>query len=288
MLSPAIGAICFGSVLIGLVVLAPLTPDVNLIGLSKIERSPQALTERAHTVLRNLGYSDSAADEAVGYTTDIDYLRYVDEHDRSPGRWRALGTSQPPSLLFWYRQSPQRLVPIGGTNIVTRQNPPDTRSGMASLTLDRTGRLVSFVAVPIQIDSSATNAGASAPAAAVDWEPLFEEAGLSIGRFSSSPPEWIPPIFADVRAAWEGVYPDRPAVPIRIESAALLGKPVYLKSWRRGPERGTSIFARTTRQASVSVSSCAAWAPRSRLRSPGCWPCATCVWAGAIAAARCG
>ena len=57
-------------------------------------------------------------------------------------------------MLFWYRQSPRPLVPIGGTNIVTQLNPPTTRSGMVSLTLDRTGRLVSLLAVPVQIDTS--------------------------------------------------------------------------------------------------------------------------------------
>ena len=155
-LSPAIGALCFAGVLIGLILLAPLMRDVSLIGLTKIELGPQALTERAHTVLRNLGYADPAADEAVGYTTDIDYLQYIDEHDRSATRWRALAASQPPALLFWYRQSPRPLVPIGGTNIVTRLNPPTTRSGMVSLTLDRTGRLVSLLAVPAQ---TATIAG---------------------------------------------------------------------------------------------------------------------------------
>ena len=141
-LSPAIGALCFAGVLIGLILLAPLMRDVSLIGLTKIELGPQALTERAHTVLRNLGYADPAADEAVGYMTDIDYLQHIDEHDQSATRWRALAASQPPALLFWYRQSPRRLVPIGGTDIVTRLNPPATRSGMVSLTLDRTGRLV--------------------------------------------------------------------------------------------------------------------------------------------------
>ena len=171
--------------LIGLVVLAPLTPDVNLIGLSKIERSPQALTERAHTVLRNLGYSDSAADEAVGYTTDIDYLQYVDEHDRSPGRWRALGASQPPSLLFWYRQSPQQLVPIGGTNIVTRLNPPDTRSGMAVADA-RSNRAGSSASWRSRYRSThrRKRRRLRAGVAAADWKPLFAEAGLSIARFS--------------------------------------------------------------------------------------------------------
>jgi len=36
-------------------------------------------------------------------------------------------------------------------------------------------------------------------------------------------------MFADARSAWEGAYPERPDVPIRIEAAAALGKPVYFE-----------------------------------------------------------
>ena len=194
-MSPATGALCFAGVLAGLLALAPLTrDDVSLIGLTNIERSPQALTERAHTALRNLGYTDSAADEANGYTTDLDYLTYIDENDRSGTRWRALASPQPPALLFWHRQSPRRLVPIGGANIVSQLNPPNTRSGMRSVTLDRTGRLVGFLAVPAQVATS-HDSGASAVTTA-DWNPLFAEAGLSIARFSPAQPRWDP---ADLR-----------------------------------------------------------------------------------------
>src|SRR6185436_3065008 len=52
-LSPAIGALCFGGVLVGLMLLAPIAREVSLIGLSRIDQSPQLLTERAHTVVRN-------------------------------------------------------------------------------------------------------------------------------------------------------------------------------------------------------------------------------------------
>src|SRR5262249_24241328 len=72
---PAIGAVCFAGALIGLLALAPLTRDLNLVGLTRIDRGPQALIERAHTVLRDLGYVDPPADEAVGYATDIEYLQ---------------------------------------------------------------------------------------------------------------------------------------------------------------------------------------------------------------------
>jgi len=225
-LSPALGALCFCGVLAGLVAIGVFMRDVNLIGLTKIDRSPQFLTERAHSAVRNLGYVDPPADEAVGYTTDIDYLHFIDERDQSPRRWRALANSQPPALLFWYRQSPRPLVPIGGTDIVTRQNPPDSRSGMVSLTLDRTGRLRGFLAVPSQIE---TTKGGNAVVGQIDWSSVFTEAGLSMTQFSPVTPQWIPPIFADARVAWNGAYPERPDVPIRIEAAATKGKPVYFE-----------------------------------------------------------
>jgi protein kinase-like protein/zinc ribbon protein len=246
-LSPAIGALCFAGVLGGLLLLALLMRDVSLIGLTKIERGPDFLRERAHTALRNLGYAASPADEAAGYATDIDYLQYIDEHDRSPTRWRALGAVQPAALLFWYRQSQGRLVPQGGANIVTRLNPPDTRSGMVSLTLDRTGRLVSLLAVPAQIDTSQGSDDASTTDATFDWKPLFNEAGLPIGQFTPAKPRWLPPIFAHTRAAWDGTYPEHPDVPIRIEAAAALGRPVYFEivaPWTRPrneePEPGST------------------------------------------------
>ena len=227
-LSPVVGACCFAGVLIGLMLLAPLAREVSLIGLTKIELNPQQLTERAHTVVRNLGYVGTAADEAIGYTTDLDYLKYIDEHDLSGTRWRALGTAEPPAILFWYRQSPRPLVPIGGTNIVTQQNPPPTmRSEMVSLTLDRTGRSGQPPGRPATGRLRRKAPRTSLSRSASDWKPIFAEAGLAIAQFSPVRPRWIPPVFSETRAAWEGAYPERPDVPIRIEAAATLGKPVY-------------------------------------------------------------
>ena len=258
-LSPAIGAICFASVLAGFIFLAPLARDVSFIGLTSVDHGTPYFTERAHTVLRNLGYTDVAIDEAVGYTTDSDYLKFIDDNDRSPGRWRTLAAAQPPALLFWYRQSPRALVPIGGTDIVTRVNPPETRSGMRSLTLDRMGRLVSLLAVPQQVATSGPHMEAATHE--VDWNPLFAEAGLSIGEFSPVTPGWIPPIFADARGAWEGHYPERRDVRIRIEAGAVMGKPAFLEivsPWTRPrniePEMGSTSGERTALRMRTIVS----------------------------------
>lgn len=233
-LSPPIGALCFASVIVGLIVLAVGAHDVNLIGLSRVDRGPQFLTERAHTVLRNLAYLEPARDEVSGYAANLDYLQYIDTRDQSPTRWRTLAEPQPPALLFWYRQSPRRLAPLGGAIIVTRMNPPTTSSGMVSMTLDQTGRLVSLVVVPAQHDGSDGAPQSSAP----DWRVLFEQAGLSLAQFSPVESRRIPPVYADARAAWQGVYPTRPEIPMRIEAAAALGRPVYFEvvaPWSRPP-----------------------------------------------------
>src|SRR5262249_2582361 len=126
------------------------------------------------------------------------------------------------------------------------------------LTLDRTGRLTSLLAVPIQIETTRERSVGPAAGAAVDWTPLFAEAGLPIAQFSAVDPQWVPPIFADTRAAWAGVFPDRTDVPIRIEAAAAFGKPVYFEivaPWTRArneePEPGNTsgervgLFTRT-------------------------------------------
>ena len=74
---------------------------------------------------------------------------------------------------------------------------------------------------------------------APDWTVLFEQAGLSLAQFRPAESRWIPPVYADARAAWQGVYPTRPEIPIRIEAAAALGRPVYFEivaPWSRPPD----------------------------------------------------
>ena len=58
--------------------------------------------------MREVGYTDRPADDAYGWFRDNDYLRYVDERDRSVDRWRVL-KNRPAALKFWYRQSPREL-----------------------------------------------------------------------------------------------------------------------------------------------------------------------------------
>jgi hypothetical protein len=72
-------------------------------------------------------------------------------------------------------------------------------------------------------------------------------------RFARVTPTWIPVVYADERAAWEGPLPERPDLRVRVEAAAYAGRPVFVGvtgSWTRSarapaaaPSRFTAIVA---------------------------------------------
>ena len=79
----------------------------------------------------------------------------------------------------------------------------------------------------------------SGPAPAPDWAPLFAEARLDPSQFRPVEPRWTPPLYSDARAAWEGSWPRRPEITLRVEAAAYRGRPVWFEivnPWTR-PER---------------------------------------------------
>ena len=191
-----------------------------LAGYVNLELPPDALALKARETIRQLGYPQKPADTASGFYADQDFLRHIRDHDLSPRRWERLRTGQPPPLLFWYRESNHPLeFQEFFSAAVTRSDPPPIESGMKQISLDPSGKLMFFSAVPEQITSSAVS---NAP---IDWRALFTAAGLDLARFTPSTPKWVPPVFADSRLAWEGKFPSNE--PLRAEAAAYRGRPVY-------------------------------------------------------------
>jgi serine/threonine-protein kinase len=187
-----------------------------------MEKSAEALRDRASDVAKKFGY-ESAADSVSGFNVNAEYMNYVEQSDRSAARWEQLRTGHPAGLVFWYRQSPRYLAPLNRDE-VTPADPPRTVSGMANLSLDMRGRLLAFEGVPPQ-----TARPREQPAAPFDWSRLFTEAGLDPSAFSGVEPAWVPPHAFDERAAWEGTYPGRPGESVRVEAAAFRGRPVYFQ-----------------------------------------------------------
>jgi eukaryotic-like serine/threonine-protein kinase len=225
-----------------------LARPVTLFGLMPFDKAPDALEDRAQELLRRLGHAAAPADDARGYSIDGAYLQWVSEGDRSPDRWEGLRRGQPPVVQFWYRRSPRFMLSNATLGRVYSQNPPLVDSGMAGARFDPRGRLVQFYGVPAQREPAA----AAGPEP--DWSVLFTEAQLDAAQFRRVAPEWTPPFFADNRAAWEGVLPDRPEIPIRVEAAGYRGQPVWfqivgawtraerMEPWRYTPRQWTAAI----------------------------------------------
>ncbi len=258
-LRPAVALACLVSILVGIVLIIWLSGKVDLHRRVPLEKSPEALKERASAIVNRLGYTDAPSDRAYGFDVNSDYTRYVLNHDSSSTRWNQLSTGEPAALYFWYRQSPRYLVPTDRLNNprATQDDPATNVSGMVNVSLDTLGRLIKFEAIPPQVDSgtdfqsvttgrgetgtrrqgeNTANANKQVtaspalpvPASVQNWSPLFEESGLDLAAFIQTQSKWLPLANSDARAAWEGKLP-KTQIPIRVEAASYHGKPVYFE-----------------------------------------------------------
>jgi hypothetical protein len=137
-------------------------------------------------------------------------------------------------LQFWYRQSPRPLVSMQPSGKVYWMKPGLDVTGMTGATYDMEGRLLRFYAIPPQLEAEPAG-----PSPAPDWSTLFTEARLDPASFRAVAPRWTPAFFVDTRAAWEGSWPGRPDISVRIEAAAHRGRPAWFEivwPWTR-PER---------------------------------------------------
>ncbi len=205
-------------------------------GLERINptRTPEVLAHNATDLIHRFGYSDPPVDSIYDFEYDSDLLDYFESHDKPPD-WNRILAQRPSALQFWFRQSPRELFASGywsttlTPGVVTLDDPPLLSSGMINLELDQDGRLTYFQAMPPEKDHAASN---QTPITPFDWTPLFLAAGLDLAQFHSSPPVWTYLAAADVRAAWDGLWPGS-GRPLHVEAGAWRGRPVFF--WLTGP-----------------------------------------------------
>ena len=200
------------------------------------------LAHRAKEMLAAFGAGpEGVVDRAQGFSHDRDVLLWLESAGREADgpktgnpeaddaapvdRWPLIRTGRPAILRYWYRQSPRELLPFGNQpKVVSWSEPSIDTSGMASIRLDTSGRLLDYIRVPPQLPP-ARDAEPPEP----DWDGLFAAAGLEPERFRPAEPAWLPPVYADRRAAWTGAVPELPGVELRVETAAFQGAPVYFR-----------------------------------------------------------
>ena len=227
-IKPHLGLALIATVLLSLVASLFVADRYKVQNLTPLNKPPEVLLARAQEIVQQLGYSATPADRAYGFTVDDTYLDYIQDHDKSKTRWQRLSSDRPPTILFWYRQSPRQLASFnffssGGFGVISQSDPPSDVTGMITVVTDSQGRLISFKRVPPERDPP------DGSPAAPDWSPLFAAAGLDQAAFSAAAPEWTPLFYSDARAAWTRQLSAPASVTERVEAAAYRGKPVFFR-----------------------------------------------------------
>jgi len=227
-LSPRIAIACLAFVVAGTIAAYLLGAKDNAVEIAGSDTSPEVLQHRARFVLDRLGYPGKPADSAHAFYFETGGLRYQEKQAGAKPDFAALLAHRPRTLVFWYRESPQPMIPETWHNdlliptIIDEDDPPRDVPGMTLVKLDDQSRLVSFESVPEQMRPPGM---AAAPA---DWNEVFKLADLDPSQFQKAEPLWTPPHAADERVAWTGLYPGT-SIPLRVEGASWLGKPVFFK-----------------------------------------------------------
>ena len=243
-LGPAIGLSLFAAIIAGLLTVAFLSDRTIVLAKVPMDKSADALEDRARETLTKLGYTERPADTARGFLVLQDYIFYVLRTDHSAHRWDALSSPYFPSLRFWYRTSPRPLETFGAEWTPQLGDPPMTVSNMASVVLDVQGHLTQFTTVTPQVED------AQGAARSMDWNTFLDAAGLDPTTFKPAESQWVPNAYADERRAWEGPMPGRPDITLRVEAAGYRGRPAFFQivgPWTRRPrdepgQQGRSVI----------------------------------------------
>lgn len=196
-----------------------------------LPRSTDSLTDRAKDLIQQIGYAEEPGDAMHGWVFRRDFFVW-NGRDRTVNDARAaLATGRTNTVNFWYRTSPAPMVSSPNSFLPSTADPPFVLSGMRLAFFDPHGRLTEFHAIPPQVEGK--NPSSVPPP---DWTPMFTAAGLTPSTFHIVEPQWLPRSQSDLRAAWEGPFPDMPNSTLRVEAASYHGRPVFfnvITPWTR-------------------------------------------------------
>ena len=192
--------------------------------------SPEVLAAQAGEVIQLAGYSIDSNHYAYGFC-------YLDEASRLAEGFRGRGGRAKPALLdrsaflFWYRVSPNPLVParvgsaLFGVSRVGPTDPPLATPGMITVVSDLMGKLLLFAAIPeLRVENQDE---ATAPPPEGMWDRFFEKAGLDLATLTPSEQTFELMFESDERSTWAGVVEDLDDRSVRIEGAASGSFPVF-------------------------------------------------------------
>jgi serine/threonine-protein kinase len=236
---PVLGLALLLISLAGIALMAGVGAPQNLVQHLDLDRSADALEERARQLVADLGHDARPVDRSRSFSHAWGQLGWLAAQDSTASRWDDLNELDPVPLRFWYRQAPTYLLTRDPSSPVTPSDPPATMAGMVEVVLDAHGRLLAFEAVPPETRAVADTSDTSGDPA-IDpavWARLFAAAQLDQADFAPVAPSWVPDVYADELHAWAGTVPGRGGdLELTVEAATTGGKVVSFLV--RGPWSG--------------------------------------------------
>jgi serine/threonine-protein kinase len=234
---PITAILCLAGVIIGMLFVAGLNNRMALFRLTKLDKPPVVLADRARQVLAGLGLEQEPRATAFGLGLVRDLLRHIETTDSTTTRWERLRDTDYPIYLFWYKESPRPLIPFDTKEAkVSFSDPPMMTPGMAYVRLTSDGRLLFFETVGDPTIGGETNPNS------VDWLRLFEEAGIEPAglepvedaglEIRGEGASWqgrivTPGVPVDHMEAWIGRSPWGDQDSIKVRAGAFRGRPVF-------------------------------------------------------------
>ena len=216
-----------------------------------LDRPAAAYEERARDLVADLGYDPDPIDRAHGFARFGSALAWHAERDSSVDRWDRLADLRPDGMAYWYRQSPQYLIPRDATDHVYMNHPPANLAGMVEVTTEISGRLLRFEAIPPEEAAAADSALLE-----TRFDRLFEEAALDRADFTAIESTWIPDVHADARRAWRGAADFDSSITLVIEAGSVGDRPTSFRvtgPWTRPARTVTSPREGSAAEASIVV-----------------------------------
>lgn len=224
-LAPRTAVLCLVAFIAGIALFLCVNLKTSGMGKLGLEQSPEVLAQKSKDIIAQLGYSGKPTDSVSGFSYSH-FEDYAQKNTKPPINWGQLLGGRPGPLEYWYRQSPDYLLHTEfydnflTPGVASWSDPAPTLSGMINIKLDVRGRLIFFQAIPPQKEEPSTQSQAP------DWSLLFAAAALDPAQLQPAAPLWNSLAASDSRVAWTGKWPGTDW-PLRVEAAALRGKPVF-------------------------------------------------------------
>lgn len=265
-LRPGVAIACLSAVVLIWILSPLLLKGIWTFDQLPFTKSFEALKENAREIATQIGYSDPPGDTWAGFSFNmVEYFHLVQEHGIASVDEYVDEAGQL-FFRFEYRQAEDPIVPVDLDGRII-WDVPTPEAGEVAVRLDMQGHLVELRATPprTDVDEETTEdneEGTESEEHAtenneqtmeveeglteveepteVDWAALFEVAGLDLEQFEATSSTVRPESFADARMAWTGILPDYGDRPVRIEAAALDGKPIYFEKIISSSDRWTT------------------------------------------------